>query len=152
MMDESIFVVINEIVLQAEKESGKIIILKQDKESDTSLTMYVGELEFLAIAKEKKLIQTPSPLTHELYLSILADSGIEFQRVEIFDLKDQAYFARVLYQKEGLKSIAHARPSDAIALALNRHLPIWVQSKLLRKELSPEQVEVYKDFIKTVKF
>ncbi|MBA4392457.1 MAG: hypothetical protein C0407_02785 [Desulfobacca sp.] len=152
MMDESIFVVINEIVLQTEKESGKIIILKQDKESDTSLTMVVGELEFLAIAKEKKLIQTPRPLTHELYLSILADSGIEFQRVEIFDLREQAYFARVLYQKEGNETIADARPSDAIALALNRHLPIWVHSKLLKKELSPEQIEVYRDFIKTVKF
>jgi uncharacterized protein len=152
-MDESIFVLINEIILQqVEKESGKIIILKHDRESDTSLTMYIGEPEFLAIAKEKKLIQTPRPLTHELYLGILADLGIEFQRVEIFDLKDQAFFARVLYQKEGLETIADARPSDAIALALNRHLPIWVHSKLLRKALSPEQVEVYKDFIKTVKF
>jgi bifunctional DNase/RNase len=151
-MDESVFVNINEIILQAEKESGKIIILKQNKESVTSLTMFVGELEFLAIAKEQKLIQTPRPLTHELYLSILTDSGIEFQRVEIYDLREQAFFARVLYQKEGIETIADARPSDAIALALNRHLPIWVHSKLLRKELSSEQVEVYKDFIKTVKF
>lgn len=151
-MTDSMFVVINEIVLKAEKESGKIIILKKDKESDTSLTMYVGEPEFLAIAKEKNLIQTPRPLTHELYLGILAESGIEFQRVEIFDLREQAFFARVLYKKEGLEGIADARPSDAIALALNRHLPIWVHSKLLRKELSPEQVEVFKDFIKTARF
>jgi bifunctional DNase/RNase len=151
-MGESIFVVINEIILQAEKESGKIIILKQNKESDTSLTMVIGELEFLAIAKEKNMIQTPRPLTHELYLNILAEAGIEFRRVEIYDLREQSFFARVLYQKEGTETIADARPSDAIALALNRHLPIWVHSKLLRKELSPEQVEVYKDFIKTVKF
>jgi bifunctional DNase/RNase len=151
-MDESPFVVINEIILQAEKENGKTIILKQDKKADTSLTMIVGELEFLAIAKEKKLLQTPRPLTHELYLSILNDSGIDFKRVEIYDLREKVYLARVFYQLEGLESIADARPSDALALALNRHLPILVHSKLLKKELSPDQLEGFKDFIKSVKF
>ncbi len=151
-MNDSNFVVINEITLKAEKESGKIIILKEDKESDASLTMFVGEPEFLAIAKEKKLIQTPRPLTHELYLSILAETGIEFLRVEIYDLQEQAYFARVIYKIDGGESIADARPSDAMALALNRHLPIWVHSKLLRKELSPEQVEALRTSLKSVKF
>jgi bifunctional DNase/RNase len=151
-MAASDFVIINEIFLKAEKESGRIIILKEDKESSAALTMFVGEPEFLAIAKEKKLVQTPRPLTHELYLSVLSETRIEFIRVEIYDLKEQTYFAHVVYKKDGGENIADARPSDALALALNRNLPIWVRSKLLKKELTVEQIEAYRDLIKSVKF
>ena len=151
-MNDSNSVLINEIILQAEKDSDRIVVLKENKDSDASLTMVLGESEFLAIAKEKKMIQIPRPLTHELYLSILAETRVELLQVEIHDLRDKAYWARVVYQKEGIKNTADARPSDALALAINRNLPIRVDKKLLRKEITPEQVEIYKDLIKSVKF
>jgi uncharacterized protein len=151
-MNDSNSVLINEIILQAEKDSDRIVVLKENKDSDTSLTMVLGESEFLAIAKEKKMIQTPRPLTHELYLSILAETRVELLQVEIHDLREKAYWARVVYQKEGIKNTADARPSDALALAINRNLPIRVDKKLLRKEITPEQVKIYKDLIKSVKF
>ena len=151
-MNDSNSVLINEIILQAEKDSDRIVVLKENKDSDASLTMVLGESEFLAIAKEKKMIQIPRPLTHELYLSILAETRVELLQVEIHDLREKAYWARVVYQKEGIKNTADARPSDALALALNRNLPIRVDKKLLRKKITPEQVEIYKDLIKSVKF
>jgi uncharacterized protein len=151
-MVDSNFVVINEILLKAEKDSVWIVVLKEDKNSEASLSLVVGEPEFLAIAKEKKIIQTPRPLTHELYLSILAETRIELLQVEIHDLREKAYRARVVYQKEGIKNTADARPSDALALAINRNLPIRVDKKLLRKEITPKQFEAYKDLIKSVKF
>lgn len=151
-MIDSNFVFINEILLKAEKDSVWIVVLKENKDSDTSLTMMIGEPEFLAIAKEKKIIQTPRPLTHELYLSILAETRVELLQVEIHELREKAYWARVVYQKEGIKNSADARPSDALALAINRNLPIRVDKKLLRKEITPEQSKAYKDLIKSVRF
>ncbi len=151
-MGDSNFVVINEIILKAEKESVWVVILKENKDSEASLTMIIGEPEFLAIAKEKKMIQTPRPLTHELYLSILDETRIELLQVEIHDLREKSYWARVVYQKEGIKNTADARPSDALALALNRNLPIRVDKKLLRRDLTPEITEMFKDLIKSVKF
>ena len=151
-MNDSNFVVINEILLNAEKNSVWIVVLKENKDSDSSLTMVVGEPEFLAIAKEKKMIQTPRPLTHELYLTILAETRVEFLQVEIHDLREKTYWARVVYQKDGIKNTADARPSDALALAINHNLPIRVDKKLLRKEITPEQSDIYKDLIKSVKF
>jgi len=151
-MVDSNFVLINEIILKSEKESAWVVILKENKDSEASLTMVIGEPEFLAIAKEKKMIQTPRPLTHELYLSILAETRIELLQVEIHDLREKAYEARVVYQKEGIKNTADARPSDALALAINRNLPIRVDKKLMRRELTPEQAELFKGLIKSVKF
>jgi uncharacterized protein len=151
-MADTPLVTINEILLKAENDSGRMIILRPEKGADSALSMVVGEPEFLAIAKEKKLIQTPRPLTHELYLNFLAETEIKFLRIEIYGLQDQAYLARVLLQVNGVEKEVDARPSDAIALALNRGLPILVNPKLLKKELTPGQRLTYRDLIKSVKF
>jgi uncharacterized protein len=151
-MTDSPLITINDILLKSDDDSGRYVILRPEKGAEASLSMVVGEPEFLAIAKEKKLIQTPRPLTHELYLNFLAETEIKFLRIEIYGLRDQAYLARVVYQCKGVEKGADARPSDALALALNRGLPILVNPKLLKKELTPGQVEAYRELIKSVKF
>jgi bifunctional DNase/RNase len=44
------------------------------------------------------------------------------------------------------------RPSDAVALALNRKIPILVNKKLFRRELTTEEIKEYEEICKTVKF
>ena len=151
MADEPL-VTINEILLKTDNESGRFIILRPEKGADAALSMVVGEPEFLAIAKEKKLIQTPRPLTHEFYLNLLAETEINFLRVEIYGLQDQAYLARVVFESKGVEKEVEARPSDAVALALNRSLPVLVNPRLLKRELTPGQLEAYRELIRSVKF
>jgi uncharacterized protein len=151
-MEDPLFVPIHEIILKSEKESGNLLILKEHALAESSLIMFVGEPEILAIAKEKGLVQTPRPLTHELYLSILDGSGIEFVRVEIYDLKDQTYLAKVVYGLNQDETSAECRPSDAIALALHQKIPILVEQRLLKKSLSLDQLDTLKEFIKTATF
>ncbi|MEW6187174.1 MAG: bifunctional nuclease family protein [Thermodesulfobacteriota bacterium] len=151
-MAEKDFVLIREVFLKADRETSRTVILKETREADASLIMIVGEAEFLALAKEKKMIQTPRPLTHDLYLDLLAGTEIDFLRVEIHDLREQAYLAAVIYQHQGTEKTVDARPSDAIALALHHRLPIWVNKKLLRRELTAEQREAFQDLIRSVKF
>jgi len=146
------YIPINEIILKSEKDSGNLLILKEHALAESSLIMFVGEPEFLAIAKEKGLIQTPRPLTHELYLTILEDAGIEFIRVEIYNIKDQTYFANVVYRLNQEEISADSRPSDAIALAMHQKIPILVELRLLKKSLSLDQLDTLKDFIRTATF
>ena len=146
------YIPINEIILKSEKESGNLLILKEHALAESSLIMFVGEPEFLAIAKEKGLIQTPRPLTHELYLTILENAGIEFIRVEIYNIKDQTYFANVVYRLNQEEISADSRPSDAIALAMHQKIPILVELRLLKKSLSLDQLDTLKDFIRTATF
>ncbi len=151
-MEDPIFIPIHEIILKSEKENGNLLILKEHALAESSLIMFVGEPEILAIAKEKGLVQTPRPLTHELYLSILDRSGIEFVRVEIYDFKDQTYFAKVVYRLNQEVISAESRPSDAIALALHQKIPILVGQRLLKKSLSLDQLDTLKEFIRTATF
>ena len=151
-MAEPAYIPIHEIILKSEKESGNLLILKEHALAEPSLIMFVGEPEFIAIAKEKGLIQTPRPLTHELYLAIMEKAGIEFIRVEIYDIKDQTFFANVVYRFEQQEVSADSRPSDAIALALHQKIPILVEPRLLKKPLSTDQLDTLKDFIRTATF
>jgi uncharacterized protein len=152
LMTGSAYIPINEIILKSEKEGGNLLILKEHALAESSLIMFVGEPEFVAIAKEKGFIQTPRPLTHELYLHILKEAEVEFLRVEIYDIKDQTFFANVVYRLAGEETSADSRPSDAIALALHQQIPILVEPRLLKKPLSTDQLDTLKDFIRTATF
>ena len=62
---------IREIYLKSDPGSGNMVVLKAAPEAKRYFMMFVGDSEFAAIAKEKGLLESPRPLTHELYLGIL---------------------------------------------------------------------------------
>ncbi|NCC53139.1 MAG: bifunctional nuclease family protein [Spartobacteria bacterium] len=75
-------------------------------------------------------IKTPRPLTHDLITNILAGLGATIEKVVIHDLKDDTFYARLYITQEnelGRNVIEiDARPSDSMALALQRGAPIYV--------------------------
>jgi len=75
------------------------------------------------------------PLTHDLFLMSLDAFGARLLRVVIVSMKDEVYFARVIFQVENEiqeKKIVEldARPSDCIALAVRVHAPMYVVTDL----------------------
>jgi uncharacterized protein len=75
------------------------------------------------------------PLTHDLFLMSLESFGAKLQRVVIVSMKDDVYFARLIFQAENEiqeKKIVEldARPSDCIALAVRVNAPIYVETAL----------------------
>jgi len=145
-------VTIAEVDLHSDPRSERTVILKEGGEANRHLTIVVGDAEFAAIAKEKGLIRSKRPLTHELCLSIIESLQAEFLRVEIFDLKDNTYYARIVLRAQGREHAIDSRPSDAIALALNRNRPIMVDEKLLGPVVVFEHIAEYKEFVWRVEF
>ena len=97
------------------------------------LPIWIGPFEAQAIALEIQGVPPPRPLTHDLMKQLVERLGGKLERVEIFDLKDNTYFA-TLHVASGGKDLAiDARPSDAIALALRFHGPILVSDDLFAK-------------------
>jgi bifunctional DNase/RNase len=114
--------------------------------------MFVGDTEITAIAKEKGFVEPKRPLTHDLYISILNKAGVTVDRIEIHDMQDNTYYAKIHALIAEEEVIFDSRPSDAVALALHEKCPILINKKLLRRELSPEEVKEYEEVVKTVKF
>lgn len=152
MASKTEMISIKEVHLESDPSSGKVVILKEGGGQNRYLTMVVGDSEFAAIAKEKGLIASNRPLTHELYLNIIETLEAEFVRVEISHLKDNTYYAVVTYRTKDTEHAVDSRPSDAIALALNRKIPILVDAKLFRPVLAQQQIREYRGFMWRVEF
>ena len=151
-MAESELIPIQEIYLKTDRSQGNMVVLKESENAPQYFLMFVGDAEVTAIAKEKGFVDSKRPLTHDLYISMLVSAGIEVLRVEVYEMRENTYFAKVYTKVDGEELIFDSRPSDAVALALNRKCPIFVSKKLFRKELTPEEIKEYEEIVKTVKF
>lgn len=109
-----------------------IIILK-DFEEKMALPIWIGLIEASAIATELEKIQLARPMTHDLMRNILSELDIQVSRVEVNDLADNTFYAKI-YLSDGEEEIVmDSRPSDAIALALRTSAPIFVDKKVMEK-------------------
>jgi bifunctional DNase/RNase len=65
---------------------------------------------------------------------------------------EKTYYASVYFRVDGTEQSVDSRPSDAVALALNRKIPILVNQSLFRRRLSKEEITEYEGLLKSVKF
>ncbi|HCU25940.1 MAG TPA: hypothetical protein DF383_13060 [Deltaproteobacteria bacterium] len=109
-----------------------IIILK-DFDEKMALPIWIGLIEASSIATELEKIQLARPMTHDLLRNILSELEIEVTKVEVNDLSDNTFYARIFLKKDEEEIVMDARPSDAIALALRTASPIFVDRKVMEK-------------------
>jgi uncharacterized protein len=150
-LPEEEIVEIEDISVSSESEGHKVI-LKEKADSKGQVEMFVGGSELAAIAKELGLLESSRPLPHELYTSILEGLDIEFEKLLIYGLSENAYLARLEYKKNGQPETVEIRPSDGVALALKHDLPIRLNRRLLKGILSLEDQATMNDLVKAVKF
>ncbi|SDN60305.1 bifunctional nuclease family protein [Desulfonauticus submarinus] len=124
-----------------------LIILK-DKEEKYVLPIWIGALEAMSISIPLNDVKMPRPLTHDLFLNTIKEMGGVLEEIQITELKESTYFAKLIIKKgENCLSI-DSRPSDAIALALRAKVRIMVKEDILLevKHLVEEnRQEVLKD-------
>jgi len=110
---------------------GPVVIL-QDHDRRMALPIWVGGAEARAIAMQLQGINPPRPLTHDLVKEILDGVGVDLQKVVITDLKGNTYYAQIFLAARGRTWQVDSRPSDAIALAVRFHRPIFVAPALMQ--------------------
>lgn len=146
------FITAKEVFIKSDRIQGNTVILKESEDDPSYFLMFVGDAELTAIAKEKGLVEPKRPLTHDLYLSILKEAGVVFDRVEVYSMQENTYYAKVYARIGDQEMTFDSRPSDAVALALHEKCPIRVHRKLLRRELTQEEIQEFEMIIRTVKF
>lgn len=107
------------------------MVILEDAERHQAFPIWIGLPEAQAIARAMEDISTPRPMTHTLLQNILSDLQVEVSRIVIRDLRRNTFYASIVL-RQGPKTLTiDARPSDAIALALNVKAPIFVANKVL---------------------
>lgn len=107
------------------------IIILRDKDGQKVLPIWVGVFEANAIALQIENVATPRPMTHDLLKNVIQDLQAHVTKVVVSDLKENTFYAVIYLQRNGETLAIDARPSDAIALALRTHVPIFVEELVI---------------------
>ena len=107
------------------------VVILAEPQGHRAFPIWIGLSEARAIALAMEGVATPRPLTHVLLHKILADLQVEIVRVVITDIQNNTFYATILLRQEQRTLTIDARPSDAIALALQANIPVFVTRKLL---------------------
>ncbi|OHB35157.1 MAG: hypothetical protein A2Y09_01825 [Planctomycetes bacterium GWA2_39_15] len=129
-----IHMVLSKIMI-TETSDHQIIVLKE-KEGQRSFPIVIGLNEAWAIDRAVKGITTPRPLTHDLIYSVIKELNAGILRVVINDLKNNTFYAKIVLQQNSAIMEIDSRPSDAIALAMQKNTPIFVAKKVLEEVCS----------------
>jgi uncharacterized protein len=116
----------------------RIVVLK-DLESSRYLPIWIGPFEADAITIELQGVEVARPLTHDLLRTVVDKMGGEVEHVAITDLKNDTFYAEISLQVNGDRLNIDSRPSDAIALAVRTHVPVYVSDEVMQQAaITPE--------------
>lgn len=107
------------------------VVILVEPQGHRAFPIWIGLPEARAIALALEGVATPRPLTHVLLRNILADLKVEIMRVVITDMQNNTFYATILLRQGQRTLTMDARPSDAIAIALQANAPVFVTRKLL---------------------
>lgn len=110
--------------------SGANYVLLKDDSGKRELPITIGDSEAQAIMLAMHGVKTDRPLTHDLLESILRRTGNRVDRVVIAKVRDEVYYASIYLDHNRYK--IDSRPSDAIAIAVGTHAPIYVNERLFQ--------------------
>lgn len=113
--------------------TNRFVVILKDDVNNKWLPIVVGNTEAQAIALQLENVSPPRPLTHDLIKNLLESVEAKISRVVVGDLRENTYYASISLKLNGQDTDIDARPSDAIALALRMHAPIFVSDEVMSK-------------------
>lgn len=146
--------------VRVEVPTNQPIVLLREDEGSRYLPIFIGQPEATAIVYALQGMETPRPMTHDLFKSVLDDMGTKLEQVVITELHDGTFYAEIQFAREGGSYRISSRPSDAIALAVRYPdtVPIFADEAVLEEagvlfenEEDEEQIEEFREFLDQVR-
>lgn len=119
-------------VVEDANTDTRIIVLTRAEDPDTFM-IWIGAPEGDSIRRALDSTTPPRPMSHDLVKSFGEHLGITTQRVVLTDVKSSTYYATVFLENKGVERSIDARPSDAIALAIRTHAPIYTTQDVWKR-------------------
>jgi len=122
------------IGVRVEVPTNQPIVLLREEGGTRFLPIFIGSPEATAIVYALQGMETPRPMTHDLFKTVLDGLAVKLDKVEITALQDGTFYAEIEIDRDGTKSRISSRPSDAIALAVRygtAEVPIFADEAVL---------------------
>ena len=118
----------------SQAQSGAYALILSEVEGNRNLPVIIGafEAQSIAIGLEKE-INPPRPITHDLMAQCFERFKIVVKQIIIHKLVDGVFYSSLICERDEIEEIVDARTSDAVALAIRFHAPIFTYENILAK-------------------
>lgn len=112
-------------------QSGAYALLLSEENGPHKIPIVIGSSEAQSIAIKMEGIIPPRPLTHDLFVSFAHAFGVKLAEVFIYKFEDGIFYSELTFS-DGSRSVQlDARTSDAIAIAMRTHTPIFTTPEVV---------------------
>jgi bifunctional DNase/RNase len=146
--------------VRVEVPSNQPIVLLREVEGQRYLPIFIGPPEATAIVYALQGMETPRPMTHDLFVTVLEEIGAKVSQVIITEMRDSTFYAEIeLTRGDGTTRIS-SRPSDAIALAVRSAVPVPIFAEegvleeagvLFEQDEDEQLIEQFTEFLDEVR-
>ena len=109
-------------------------LVLEEVDGGRKLPIIIGHMEAQAIKVMMVKYLPPRPLTHDLFLTVTRQFGIELKKILIYKAKDGVFYSYLYYDKDGEEYKIDSRTSDAVALALRYRCPMYATEDVIESE------------------
>ncbi|MDD4875909.1 MAG: bifunctional nuclease family protein [Dehalococcoidales bacterium] len=109
------------------------VVMLKEKMAERYLPIWIGPSEADAIAVKLQGVTVPRPLTHDLLNIVITTLGATINSIIVSELKNDTFYAKIIFDLDGEQIEIDSRPSDALALAVRAEVPIFADETVLDK-------------------
>jgi len=146
--------------VRVEVPTNQPIVLLREEDGQRYLPIFIGPPEATAIVYALQGMETPRPMTHDLFKTVMDEFAMRLQRVIITELHDGTFYAEIELDREGTVRRISSRPSDALALAARYPEPVPIYAAeavldeagvLFDQDEDEAQIEEFREFLEQVR-
>ena len=112
-------------------QSGAYALLLSEENGPHKIPIVIGGSEAQSIAIKMEGIIPPRPLTHDLFVSFAHAFGVKLTEVFIYKFEDGIFYSELTFSDGNRTVQLDARTSDAIAIAMRTHAPIYTTHEVV---------------------
>lgn len=113
-------------------QSGAYALVLAEDSGSRRIPVVIGAAEAQSIAIALEGMRTPRPLTHELFVSFAHAFGVKLKEVFIYRFEDGVFSSELTFSDGERTVVIDSRTSDAIAIALRTHTPIFTTEEIIQ--------------------
>jgi uncharacterized protein len=110
---------------------GTYGLVLSEVEGTRRFSVMIGEPEAQSIAMKMNNKKSPRPLTHDLILTLMSVFGAKIEKVLIYEMVNDVFYAELHLIKGENLMVVDARTSDAIAIAVRAECPIFIKADVM---------------------
>lgn len=112
-------------------QTGAYALILAQVDGPYRIPVVIGAAEAQSIALRLESIVPPRPMTHDLFVSFAHAFGVKLKEVFIYKFEDGIFSSELTFTDGDRTVVIDSRTSDAIAIAMRTHAPIYTTPEIL---------------------